>query len=252
MEQYLTPNLVKAIDVLKLLAENEQGLSSADIEKKVSIARTTAFRILKSLCHKEMAQKRGGLYFAGPMLYEVGLQALSKLPLRQRAVPVLQELTAKTGHTSHLAVPSGWHSLLLEVCDRMAPIRVASRSGTLAYLHCSATGKIFLSYLYHDRLDEFWNQAQPQTRTPKTVINIDSLRTMLEEVQKQGYAIDNEEYHLGIRCLAAPVFDMQKQVVAAVGITGPATEISVEAIPSLSKIVLAAAAEISRSLGKER
>jgi DNA-binding IclR family transcriptional regulator len=251
MEHYLTPNLVKALDVLKLLAENEHGLSSSAIEKQVSIARTTAFRILKSLCHKEMAQKRGGLYYAGPMLYEVGLQALSRLPLRQRAVPVLQELTAKTGHTSHLAVPSGWHSLLLEVCDRMAPIRVASRSGTLAHLHCSATGKLFLAFLYHDRLEEFCTQAQPQIRTPKTKCDIASIRTMTEQVKQQGFALDDEEYHLGVRCLAAPVFDMSKQIIAAIGITGPATEISFEMIPSLSKMVITLAAQLSRSLGKE-
>jgi DNA-binding IclR family transcriptional regulator len=251
MERYLTPNLVKALEVLKMLAENEQGLSSSDIEKRVSIARTTAFRILKSLCHKEMAQKQGGLYFAGPMLYEVGLQALSRLPLRQRAVPVLQELTRQTGHTSHLAVPSGWHSLLLEVCDRPAPIRVASRSGTLAYLHCSATGKIFLSYLYRDRLEEFFVQTQPQARTPKTITDIDSLKKMTEQVSQQGFALDNEEYHLGVRCLAAPVFDMHKQVIAAIGITGPAKEILMESIGSLSKNVLAAADVLSRSLGKK-
>jgi len=251
MEQYLTPNLVKALEVLKLLAENEQGLSSSDIEKKVSIARTTAFRILKSLCHKEMARKQGGLYFAGSMLYEVGLQALSRLPLRQRAVPVLQELTCRTGHTSHLAVPSGWHSLILEVCDSPSLIRVASRSGTLAYLHCSATGKNFLSYLYSDRLEEFIAQAGLQKRTSKTIKDIDSLKAMIQEVKKQGYALDDEEYHQGIRCLAASVFDMHKQVIAAVGITGPATEISFEMIPSLSKIVIASAADLSRSLGKE-
>jgi IclR family acetate operon transcriptional repressor len=82
-------------------------------------------------------------------------------------------------------------------------------------------------------------------------LDIASLRKMTEEVPGQGFAIDNEEYHAGVRCLAAPVFDMQKQVIAAVGITGPATEISIEAIPSLSKIVLAAAGELSRSLGKK-
>jgi DNA-binding IclR family transcriptional regulator len=251
MEQYLTPNLVKALELLKLLAENEQGLGSSAIEKQLSVARTTAFRILKTLCHKQMAQKRGGLYFAGPALYEIGLQALSRLPLRQRAVPVLRELTRKTGHTSHLAVPSGWHSLILEVCDSPAPIHAASRSGTLADLHCSATGKIFLSYLYSDRLDEFFAQVQPQARTKKTITAPGVLRKMIKETSVQGFAIDDEEYHTGVRCLAAPVFDMQHQIIAAIGITGPATEISFETIPSLSKIVLAAAGELSRSLGKK-
>jgi DNA-binding IclR family transcriptional regulator len=251
MEQYLTPNLVKALELLKLLAENEQGLGSSAIEKRLSIARTTAFRILKTLCHTQMAQKRGGLYFAGPMLYEAGLQALSRLPLRQRAVPVLQALTRQTGHTSHLAVPSGWRSLILEVCDSPSPIHVASRSGTLADLHCSATGKVFLSYLYRDRLAEFCAEVQPKARTGKTATDIETLRKMVEDVSRDGFAVDNEEYHTGVRCVAAPVFDMQHQVVAAVGITGPATEISIETIPSLSKIVMAIAGELSRSLGKK-
>jgi DNA-binding IclR family transcriptional regulator len=92
-------------------------------------------------------------------------------------------------------------------------------------LHCSATGKLFLTFLYHDRLDEFCAQAQPQIRTPKTKIDLDSIQKMTEQVKQQGFALDDEEYHLGVRCLAAPVFDMSGQIIAAMDY-GPATEIS--------------------------
>lgn len=246
MEQYLTPNLVKALDVLRLLAKNEQGLSSSALEKHLSIPRTTAFRILKTLCHADMVQKRGNLYFAGPVLFEIGLLAISKLNLRERAVPILQELTRQTSQTSHLAIPSGWHSLILEVCDSPSPIRVASRSGTLADLHCSATGKIFLSYLYAERIDEFCDAIHPAKRTPKTMIGPEDLKSMTEQVRRDGYALDDEEYHNGVRCMAAPVFDMQGELLAAVGITGPAGSINQDK----AAVVKAAAEQLSRSLGK--
>lgn len=246
MEQYLTPNLVKALDVLRMLARNEQGLGSSAIEKHLSIPRTTAFRILKTLCHADMAQKRGNLYFAGPVLFEIGLHAISKLTLRERAVPVLQELTQQTGQTSHLAIPSGWHSLILEVCDSPSPLRVASRSGTLAELHCSATGKIFLSYLYAERIDEFCKSIQPAKRTSKTLITPEELKHMAEQVRRDEYAMDDEEYHSGVRCMAAPVFDMQGELLAAVGITGPAGSITLDKVD----VVKAAAENLSRSLGK--
>jgi DNA-binding IclR family transcriptional regulator len=246
MEQYLTPNLVKALEVLRLLAKNEQGLSSSALEKHLSIPRTTAFRILKTLCHTDMAQKKGNLYFAGPVLFEIGLLAISKLNLRERAVPVLQELTRQTSQTSHLAIPSGWHSLILEVCDSPHPIRVASRSGTLADLHCSATGKIFLSYLYAERIDEFCSVVHPARRTLNTMITPEELKSMVEQVRRDGYSRDDEEYHQGVRCMAAPVFDMQGELQAAIGITGPADRIHW----NNADVVKAAAEQLSRSLGK--
>lgn len=249
MNNYSIPNLGKAICVLKLLASAGQGISAVQIEQALEIPRTTAFRILKTLIQEGIVDKKGTLFYAGPGLLEIGLMALQKFQLRELAVPVLQELTAQTGLTSHLAVPSGWHSLLLEVCDSAGPIRVASRPGTLAELNCSATGKLFLTFFYAERLDEYCRIVRPERRTGNTKTTPQELRAMVQEVQSCGYAVDEQEYHLDVRCLAAPVRDMRKQVIAAVGVTGPITIFTEERFEEILNAVQNATALLSAKIG---
>jgi DNA-binding IclR family transcriptional regulator len=246
---YVIPNLSKAVQMLKVLASSEAGMSAQEIEKTLEIPRTTAFRILKTLIHEGMVYKEGTVFGAGAGLFEIGLNALSRSPIRERAVPLLQELTRATGQTSHLAVPSGWHSLILEVCDSTSPVRVASRPGTLAELHCSATGKIFLSYLYPDRLAEYLAASLRVKRTPNTCVEPEALKSMAEQVRSAGYAVDEEEYHPGVRCLAAPVFNMRGEAAAAIGVTGPTVSFTKEDIPFVREQVCKAAETLSASLG---
>jgi DNA-binding IclR family transcriptional regulator len=249
MNKYMVPNLGKAVQTLKLLSAAGSGLSAVQIEKELSIPRTTAFRILKTLTYEGMVEKKGPQFFASAGLFEMGLQALSKSNLRELAVPLLQELTRQTGQTSHLAIPSGWYSLILEVCDSPHPVQVASRPGTLADLHCSATGKIFLSSLYRDRLKDYCEAVKPAKRTGNTKTSYEELTVMAENVRLAGYAQDEEEYHPGVRCLAAPIFDMRAEVVASMGVTGPVTSYTEDKFKLVKECVLNACISLSKSLG---
>ncbi len=249
MNKYLVPNLGKAVQMLKLMSEAHAGMSAVEIETALSVPRTTTFRILKTLLHEGMVEKRGTHFFASAGLFEMGLQALSKSNLRELAVPLLKELTLQTGQTSHLAIPSGWHSLILEVCDSPNPVQVASRPGTLADLHCSATGKVFLSHVYLNRLEEFIATFQPKKRTQLTRIQLSDLVDMTKTVRQNGYAQDEQEYHDGVRCLAAPVFDMRHQVVAAIGVTGPVTSFTEHHHPTILESVLQTAKKLSNAMG---
>jgi DNA-binding IclR family transcriptional regulator len=238
--------------MLRVLAASEDGLSATEIEARLDIPRTTAFRILKTLRHEGMVDKHGTSFRPAAGLFEIGLHALSRSHLRERAVPLLQALTAATGQTSHLAVPSGWYSLILEVCDSAGPVRVASRPGTLAELNCSATGKLFLSYIHRERIGEYLAAAAPQKRTPNTLCQQAEIMAMTEQVRLQRYATDEEEYHPGVRCLAAPVFDMKGNVVAAIGVTGPAASFTTGRLPEVRDRVCMAAQQLSASLGSKQ
>lgn len=249
MNKYFVPNLGKAIRMLKLLSEEVSGMSAVRIEKELSIPRTTAFRILKTLTYEGMVEKKGPYFYASAGLFQMALRALSKSNLRESAVPLLQELTRQTGQTSHLAIPSGWYSLILEVCDSPHPVQVASRPGTLADLHCSATGKIFLSSLYSDRLKEYCESFKPGKRTDKTKTAYAELKAMTEQIRQAGYAQDEEEYHPGVRCLAAPVFDMRAEVIAAIGVTGPVSSYTEDKFDLVKQCVLNASINLSKSLG---
>lgn len=249
---YIVPNLSKAVQMLRILASADGGLSAAEIETRLGVPRTTAFRILKTLRHEGMVEKQGTAFLASAGLFEIGLNALSRSPIRERAVPLLQELTKVTGQTSHLAVPSGRHSLILEVCDSSGPVRVASRPGTLAELNCSATGKIFLSYLYENRLPEYLAPGKPEKRTPHTLAELKDLEAMTARVRAEGFAVDEEEYHLGVRCLAAPVFNMHGEVIAAIGVTGPTATLTRDQIGLVREHVCKAAQKLSSGLGCKR
>jgi len=249
MEKYLIPNLSKACHVLKELAKHEQGMSAAEIAQDLSIPRTTAFRILRTLVHEGLVEKAGRVFHAGPGLVEIGSRVLSQVRVREQAIPVLQRLTRETGETAQLAVLSGLHSLILEVCDSPNPIRVASRPGTLADLHCSATGKVFLAYLYGDQLETILPSLELHRRTANTITDLKRLEVEVRHIQQQGYAVDDEEYYEGARCLAAPVWQSGMQVVASVGITATVQRFVRGRIPEVARVVVAGASELSRFLG---
>ncbi len=249
MDKYKIPNLAKACGILRLLASNGSGISSAEIEKTLDIPRTTAFRILKTLVNESMAKKQGQLYFPGSSLVEVGLQSLQSIDIRQMAVPVLQKLTSLTGETSHIAVPNGKWSMLIEVCDSPSPIRVASRAGTLADIHCSSTGKVFLAYLHEHDLGEYLAGLELKKRTEKTITDIDTMHKEISGILEKGYAMDDQEYHEGIKCLAAPVRNDRNEVVAAIGVTAIANTFPSNREAGLAESVKQAALELSIALG---
>ena len=248
MNQYIIPNLSKTCEILKLLARNQNGMTAREIEIATETPKTTTFRILKTLCNSEMAIKRDNHFFAGPSLYEIGLAALRDYKLREIAIPIMQQLTGETRLTSHLVIPSRNHSLILEVCDSPGPIRVASRPGTQTFMHSSAHGKIFLAYLHSDHLEEKMAELETPELTANTITTVEKMREETELIKARGYSVDNQEYHMGVQCMSAPVFNLDGIVIAAVGVTAPSEQISLQD-ETLINSVKNAAQKLSEKIG---
>lgn len=248
MTKYIIPNLRNACRVLRLLSEQGAGLPLAEITRRLEIPRTTALRIVTTLSVEGMVEQAGKSFVLGPSLIQLGTRALENLDLRTIAIPVLRELSQRTQETAHLAVPTGDKALLLEVCDSPLPVRVASRPGTLADIHCSATGKVFLSFCHED-LAAFLQDKELIRRTENTKTTLAQLLIETERTRERGYAVDEEEYSLGVRCLAAPIRNSFGKVIAAVGITASASSFTKRLIPSVARDVTTAALTISKTLG---
>jgi IclR family acetate operon transcriptional repressor len=182
-------------------------------------------------------------------LIHLGNASLAGTEIRTAALPVLQELTARTDETSHLAVPCDDRSLIVAVQDSPHPLRASSRPGFLAELHCSSTGKVFLSYLHPNRLEEFYGKVRPTKRTTHTLVTLADIRRETELTRKRGYSLDDEEFNLGVRCCAAPVHSSDGSVVAAIGITAATVRFTKERIAEMAASVTDAAQELSRHLG---
>jgi len=249
MNNYEVPNLVKACEILSVLAERPEGVSSAEVETLVKVPRTSAFRILRTLCSAGMLEKRGKLFFLGAALMKIGLKSLRSSQVRPLSIPFLNELAGNTGCTAHLAVPSGYQSLILEVHDSPNPVRVASRPGTIVPLYCSSTGKVFLTFRFEREVEEYFSQHLCEKLTPNTIVALKDMKREVERIKEDGYAVDNREFHEDVRCLAAPVRDSRGQVVAAIGITGPAMQFTEDNDAEFGRIVKHVADGLSKKMG---
>ena len=249
LERYVIPNLRNACRTLKLLRGHPEGLKASEIARMLGIPVTTTMRITATLQIEGLAQKADGRYGLGPALIHLGNAALAGTDLRKLALPLLEMLTLQTNETSHLAIPCDERSLIIAVQDSPHPLRAASPAGFLADLHCSATGKIFLSYLYTALLATFGDAEPPHRYTAHTLTGRGDLEREIELTRRRGYSIDDEEFHAGVRCVAAPVFSSSGKVVAAIGVTAATVRIPEKRIPEVAAKVRATAAEASRLLG---
>ena len=249
MNKYIIPNLLNACKVLKLLQENADGLSIAQITELLKIPRTTTLRIVSTFCEERFLTKENSVFKLGSGLIPIGMKALEGIDLRSASIPVLKSLADKTNETAHLAVLSDHKCLLLEVCQSPHPIRVGSPAGSLADIHCSATGKLFMAHLLKENLEEYFKETELTKRTPKTITTITALKKEVEVTLEQGFGLDDEEYAEGIRCLAAPVLDSKGTVIAAIGITGTTTRFTKRKIAQFAVAAMQAAAQLSQSLG---
>ncbi len=249
MNKYHIPNLDKACQVIELVANSPGGCSLKELSVQLSIPRTTGLRIVETLQQRHFLDRNeGGLFTLGPALVHLGVMALDNLDIRSFARPVLRKLSNETGESSHIAILNGDKSLLVEVCDSPHPVRIASRPGTLVDLHCSSTGKVFLAFSIPEP-SKFCRTLELTEHTKNTSTSITEVLADIERTRKQGYALDEEEYVLGARCIAAPIMNAFGKTMAAIGITASTSTFTRGKIPKISTCLKEAAAEISNNMG---
>jgi IclR family acetate operon transcriptional repressor len=249
LERYVIPNLRNACRILKLLRGHPGGLKAADLARSLGIPVTTTMRIMATLQIEGLVQKNDGRYGLGPVLIHLGNAALAGTDIRKLALPLLLKLTLEVDETSHLAIPCNERSLIIAVQDSLHPLRAASPAGFLTDLHSSSTGKIFLAYLHGGQLAELPALRAPYRHTAHTLTKRADLEREIKLTRKRGYSIDDEECHLGVRCVAAPIFSSDGGVVAAMGITAATVRLAEKRVPEMAARVQAIAAEASQLLG---
>ncbi len=247
-ERYIIPNLRNACRVLARLSSSSDGLSAKQISEELEIPRTTAFRILKTLSAEAFIDERAGRYRPGAGMLALGMKSLSASALRDAARETVAELAETTGETAHVLVPFQASAVILEVRDSPHPLRVASRPGDFADLHCSAGGKAMLAFDDRPEIAAYLERPRLAKRTGKTITDVDELKKEIGRVKKQGYSLDDGEYHEGVRCIGAPVFGADLRFAASIGITGVASRIAIKRVPSLAKEVIAAASRMQERL----
>jgi DNA-binding IclR family transcriptional regulator len=190
-------------------------------------------------------------YGPGPKLLELGasVQGHARFGLQRLARAHLEELTARTGETSNLVVRQGWEGVYLHQVEGAHLVRMFTEIGRRTPLYCTGAGKAILIGLRPEQLDEYLTQVSLAPWTPHTICHPDQLRADLDRAREQGFALDDEERELGVRCVAAPVFDGAGRCVGALSISGPTTRITLDLALQLGPLLRDVAAACSARLG---
>jgi len=250
--EYVVQAVDRALDILESFGYTQEELGVTELSRKLRLPKNNVFRLLATLETRGYIEqdRRSGNYRLGIKTFEVGNVFLHHLGLRRQARPVLEGLVAKCNETAYLAVTDGPEVVYILMQETSHAVRVASRMGQRLPAYCTAGGKVQLAYESQDRLVEMFRDRSLTPRTPNTLAELPRLLAHLRDVAKQGYAVDDEELEIGMRCVAAPVRDYSRRVVAGVGLAGPVSRITMQRIESeLMPLVVEAAGHISQRLG---
>jgi IclR family acetate operon transcriptional repressor len=242
--------LDKALGILSYLGSVGRDSGVHEVARGVGLHPSTAYRLLSVLARHQFVQPapEPGRYGLGLRLLELGNRLLDSLEVRAKARPVLEELMAKTRETVFLMILDGSTGIYVERIESPQRVRVAANLGYREYLHCGAVGKSILAHLPADRLSQVLALGLPRL-TARTITDPTQLRHHLLDVARRGFAIDDEEGEDGLRCVGAPIFDYQGNVVASVSVSGPAYRLSLDQLNAWGPMVQAAGDTISAALG---
>ena len=244
-------SLQRALGVLEVVANNHAPMGSTEISRKVGLHPSTTHHLLQTLTSRGyLAQdEQTREYYVGSKVFQVAALAWNEANLLKLAAPTLADVAQYSGETSHLSLITQNEITVIHKVEGKDPIRVSARVGYPSPAHCTANGKILLSSFPKDQLKEFLTENELRPFTPNSVTSIELLERELSRVRAQGYAVDNQEFKIGVRCIAAPLRNFTGQVIAAIGITGPAWRMTEDRMPDLAEYLTSVARRLSRGLG---
>ncbi len=243
------PALAKGFAILELIAA-DPGLKFADIRTRLKLPNSSCHHLINTLCQLgalQLNEERG--YILGLGLLELGSRAAGQRQIEHQALPFLRRLSRELQLTCHVGVLEGYAAAYLLKVEGQRDIRVNTWVGKRLSLHSSSLGKVLLAWLSEADIDDKLRHVTWERKGPKTLTTPKLYKAHLRKVRENGWALDDEEDNANIRCIAAPVVDMQGRVIAAISVVGTVLDIAPERLQSLAGRVRVTAEAISQELG---
>jgi DNA-binding IclR family transcriptional regulator len=250
---YQLQSLDRAVAVLEMLGESEAPLSLAEICQRMQLHKSTAHRSLMVLERSMLIERtQDNRFRLGLKLYELGNRAVEQIDLRSSVRPFSRRLSTQVCETVHLGVLQKTSVVYLDKVEPTRGICMTSKTGSSNPVYCTSMGKAMLAFLPPEAAEEIIRRIHFVRFTEKTLCSREELVKSLERVRYRGYAIDDEEVEIGVRCVGAPVFDENHMPIAAISISGPSSRIRVHSVPAIAEQLLRCCREISTSLQMQR
>lgn len=249
-KQYNVPALEKSIAILEYLSNQEQDYTVTEIHQNLGIPKATVFMILQVMeAHNLVIKSSSGRYSLGPKIYYWGMAYMTKIELKKVARPYLEKLSKETGYTVHLGKLIDDRVLFIDKVEQPSFIKFNTFIGMQSDIHCCALGKAMAAHLEPARLDEIVTRVGLGKYTKNTITDYEKFKEALSRIRQIGYAVEDEEGEIGIRCIGAVIKDAEGKVAGAVSVTVLKSELTTDMFPFVGEKVADTAKAISEALG---
>ena len=241
----------RALTILELLSENKDGLGITEISSKIDLHKSTVHRLLGTLIYKGFViqEVSSNKYKISLKLYEIGVRKIAGIDMLDASKPYTKALMEKINEVVHLVIRSNNNIIYIDKVEADNTIRMASTVGRRSPLYCTSVGKVMMSLMPEAEIKEIWDSSDIIKLTENTIIDFEEFKLELEKIKKVGYAVDDEENEMGVRCIGAPVFNIRGEVEGAISISGPTIRVTKDRVEEYSKEVIHYANLISKELG---
>jgi IclR family acetate operon transcriptional repressor len=239
----------RTFELLELMAEAGGEVALSQLAASSGLPLPTIHRIMRTLVGGGyVRQQPSRRYALGPRLIRLGETASRTLGAWAR--PYLTELTEVTGETSNMAVLDGDQVVYVAQAPSRHSMRMFTEVGRRVDVHCTAVGKAILAQLPEETVEQVLARATMKPQTERSITTVDAMRTELGVIRDQGYAVDDGEQEIGVRCLAVAVPGSPSN--AAISISGPETRMGLIAVDEVVPLLTRAAKVLAREMDSTR
>lgn len=249
-------SLTRGLTLLELIAQANGSVALTDLAQQAGLPNSTTHRLLTTMQQQGFVRQVGdlGLWTIGSHAFIVGSSFLQSRNLLAMVHPMLRKLMEASGETVNLAVlgNSDHQAIIIDQVQCTALMRMSAPIGGKLPMHASGAGKAFLANLSDDQVSSLLHRKGLHAYTHATLVSPAHLKEDLAQIRRRGYSFDDEEHALGLRCIAACLFDEHREPFAAISISGPISRITDDRVTELGALVISAAKEVTLAYGGTR
>lgn len=239
----------RALMILELLSR--EGMTATDIQHKLELNKSTVHRLMMTLLQRGFVERNEatGIYQIGLKMVEISSIRLNQVELKTEAYPYLHQLANKLNQSIQLAIYDDGEAVFIEKIEKYMSFHMYCQIGKRIPLYCSAVGKSLLLDKPDQEIQSILRKIEFQKFTEHTHSEVESVLEDIREGRKTGFTKDQAEHEVDIHCVAMPVFDYRRKIVAAVSITGFTEKIFEDEGKEARASLYATCMEISKRLG---
>ena len=243
------PALERGLAILEHLTKCRHGQTLSQLTRQLRLPKSSVHCLLLTFERHGYLYRdeASGRYRMGLRVCDLANTAIEGIQVREQAAPFLSRLRTSTGLTGHMAILEGGEVVLIEKMET-PKFRVNSWIGKRMDLHCTALGKALMAYLPDEQVESLVRSRGMLRHNDNTIGSIRRLKQELEQVRRQGYAVDDEEEEINVRCIGAPILNSHNQAIAAISITGTVADIHADSRDDLIASVKETASAIAAQL----